>query len=279
MGMRRWEEASDGTRVSENSESRGFPLIANDPYALGSFFMSYRCGRLHIFDAKRCCMREPAQSTVYLFIDEAGNFDFTPSGTRYFILTCISRHRPLGGGHDLHSLKYELMEKGLAEIECFHASEDSHPVRAAVWEIVIRHLGEMVIDSLIVEKARVVPGLRKPEKLYPWAMSRLMRHVLGKMLREETCQVMVLTDRLPLNKHRALAEKSIRTELARVVAPDSSFRLMHHASISNPELQLADYINWAIFRKWERADCTSYELIARSIRSEHDVFYRGGLSK
>lgn len=219
-------------------------------------------------------MPAPAPKPVYLFVDEAGNFDFTPSGTRYFILTCVTRRRPIGGGAALQSLRYELMEKGLAEIESFHASEDNHAVRSAVWEIVVRHLDEMSIDSLIVEKARVVHGLRPPEKLYPWAMSRLMRHVLGKLPRGEATQVMVLTDRLPLNRHRVLAEKSIRAELARVVEPTGSFRLMHHASMSNPELQIADYINWAIFRKWERADTTFHALISRSICSEHDVFRR-----
>lgn len=210
--------------------------------------------------------------TVYLFVDEAGNFDFSPVGTRYFILTCVSRRRPIGGSADLHRLKYDLWEKDLAEVECFHASEDRHPVRVAVWEIVVRHLHEMEIDSLIVEKSLVVPGLRKPEKLYPWAMSRLMRHVLGRIHQEGPAQVMVLTDRLPLNKHRVLAEKSIRRELARIVAPEGSFRLMHHSAMSNPELQLADYINWAVFRKWERADVSAYDTISRSIRSEHDVF-------
>lgn len=219
-------------------------------------------------------MPADAPSPVYLFIDEAGNFDFTATGTKYFILTCVSRRRPIGGGADLLRLKYDLWEKDMAEVECFHASEDRHSVRTAVWEITVSHLHEMEIDSLIVEKSQVVPGLRKPEKLYPWAMSRLMRHVLGRIRQQGPAQVMVLTDRLPLNKHRILAEKSIRGELAKMVAPGGSFRLMHHASMSNPELQFADYINWAIFRKWERSDVSAYKMINRSIRSEHDVFRR-----
>ena len=218
----------------------------------------------------------PATATppVYLFIDEAGNFDFSPNGTKYFILACVSRRRPIGGGADLLRLKYDLWENDQAEVEYFHATSDRYAVRAAVWEIVARHLGEMEIDSLVVEKSMVVPGLRKPEKLYPWAMSHLMRHVLGRICQQAPARVMVVTDRLPLDKHRVMAEKSVHKELSDIVSRGSSFRLAHHASKSNPELQVADYINWAIFRKWERADALPYALISGSIRSEHDVFRR-----
>lgn len=218
-------------------------------------------------------MTATATPPVYLFIDESGNFDFTATGTKYFVLTCVSRRRPIGGSVELHSLRYDLWEKGLAEIECFHASEDSHYVRAEVWKIVVRHLGEIEVDSLVVEKARLVPGLRKPEKFYPWAMSRLMRHVLGRVsVRQQASLVVVVTDKLPLNKHRASAEKSIRIELSSALGLGIPFRLMHHASMSNTELQIADYISWAVFRKWEREDRAPYDLICRSIRSEHDIF-------
>lgn len=210
--------------------------------------------------------------TVYLFVDEAGNFDFSPSGTKYFILTCVSRRRPISGSADLLKLKYDLWEQGQAEVEYFHATSDRYAVRAAVWEIVAYHLHEMEIDSLVVEKSKVVPGLRKPEKLYPWAMIRLVRHVLARLGQQGPARLMVVTDRLPLDKHRAMAEKAIHKALSSMVPHGSSFRLAHHASMSNPELQIADYINWAIFRKWERVDVVPYALISRSICSEHDVF-------
>lgn len=213
-----------------------------------------------------------APAPVYLFVDEAGNFDFTAAGTKYLVLTCVSRRRPIGGGADLLRLKYDLWEKGLAEVEYFHATSDRYAVRAAVWEIVAAHLEEMEIDSLVVEKRLLVPGLRRPEKLYPWAMSLLMRHVLGRVCQDGPAQVMVVTDRLPIGKHKAVAEKSIHAALSQSVSHGSTFRLAHHASMSNPELQVADYINWAIFRKWERADTAPYAQIGRSICSEHDVF-------
>lgn len=33
-------------------------------------------------------------NTLYIFVDEAGNLNFSPKGTKYFILTALSKFRP-----------------------------------------------------------------------------------------------------------------------------------------------------------------------------------------
>jgi len=40
-------------------------------------------------------------------------------------------------------------------------------------------------------------------------------------------------------------------------------------------LQAADYCGWAIQRKWEAGDRGPYGRIAKSVRSEYDLFARG----
>lgn len=35
------------------------------------------------------------EKTLYLFIDESGNFDFSPKGTKYFVLTALATFDPL----------------------------------------------------------------------------------------------------------------------------------------------------------------------------------------
>ena len=39
--------------------------------------------------------------TLYVFIDESGNFDFSPSGTKYFILTTLTTIVPYDIGAPL----------------------------------------------------------------------------------------------------------------------------------------------------------------------------------
>lgn len=85
---------------------------------------------------------------IYIFLDEAGNLDFSPSGTRYFVLSSITKERPFEAYKDFTELKYDLIELG-TNIEYFHASEDSQAVRNRVFEIIQTRLQGMRIDSLI----------------------------------------------------------------------------------------------------------------------------------
>ena len=49
---------------------------------------------------------------LYIFLDEAGNLDFSPNGTRYFLLTSVTKERPFYACKDLIELKYDLVEVG-----------------------------------------------------------------------------------------------------------------------------------------------------------------------
>ncbi|MBI4325920.1 MAG: DUF3800 domain-containing protein [Chloroflexi bacterium] len=40
---------------------------------------------------------------LYLFLDEAGNLDFSPSGTRYFMLGSVTKERPFRAYQELTS--------------------------------------------------------------------------------------------------------------------------------------------------------------------------------
>ena len=65
---------------------------------------------------------------LFLFLDESGNLDFSPSGTRYFILTSVSMRRPFQMNHALDNYKYDCIEYGL-EQEFFHCTKDNAHVQ------------------------------------------------------------------------------------------------------------------------------------------------------
>ena len=50
---------------------------------------------------------------TYIFLDEAGNFDFSVNGTRYFVLTSVSMRRPFGWCQLIDDYKYDCIEYGL----------------------------------------------------------------------------------------------------------------------------------------------------------------------
>jgi len=99
--------------------------------------------------------------TLFIFIDESGNFDFSPNGTKYFSLSAISTLDPLGK-EKLEKIKYYLIEKGI-DIEYFHAAEDEQFVRNRVYNF-IESLEDIEIDSVIVQKNKTNPSLYIPEK-------------------------------------------------------------------------------------------------------------------
>jgi hypothetical protein len=96
---------------------------------------------------------------LYVFLDEGGNLDFSPHGTKYFVLSSLTKERPFCAGKELIELKYDLVEQGTG-LEYFHAAEDRQAVRNAVFAIIARYLDGVRLDSLIVEKRKTGPALQ-----------------------------------------------------------------------------------------------------------------------
>lgn len=211
---------------------------------------------------------------LYIFLDEGGNFDFSPKGTRFFTLTSITKARPFQIAPVLDHLKYDLIETGL-DLEYFHASEDRQPVRDQVFAAIQKRFGALRIDSLIVEKSKCGPSLRDETKFYPRMLGYLLRYLLQGAEFQQVEEVIVVTDNIPVKKKAQAIEKAVKTVLADMLPTDVKYRVLHHASKSSFGLQMADYCNWAIFRKWERGDERSYELIKLRVQSEYDIFQLG----
>jgi hypothetical protein len=53
------------------------------------------------------------------------------------------------------------------------------------------------------------------------------------------------------------------------------YRVLHHASKSNLDLQIADYCTWAIYRKWNGQDARSFQRVQPAVRREWDVLQTG----
>jgi hypothetical protein len=211
---------------------------------------------------------------LYLFLDEAGNFDFTPNGTKYFMLSAICSVRPFDWDAALMALKYDELERG-STAEYFHAASDKQIVRNRVFAIIEQHLDSMRIDTVIVEKRKAVPELQPEEKLYPRMLGYLLRYVITQTDMNLYEGVIVLTDAVPVHAKRKAIEKGAVEALAAMLPASISYQIMHHDSKSCIGLQVADYCNWAIYRKWDRGDERSYRTIQRAIHSEFDIFKRG----
>lgn len=170
--------------------------------------------------------------------------------------------------------KYDLIEAGY-NMEYFHCSHDNQHVTRRVFEIIESNLSAIRVDGLLIEKCKTNPSLQEPKTFYPKMLGYLLPYVISAYSVETISEVVVITDRIPIHKKRNAVEKAVKTTLAERLPIGVSYRVMHHESRSHYGLQLADYCNWAIFRKWERRDKRFYKKIHPAIKSEFDIFRSG----
>lgn len=212
-------------------------------------------------------MRRP----LYMFIDEGGNLDFSPTGTAYFTLTSVTGRRPFSWDAAITALRFDLIEEGVV-LERFHASEDRQSVRNRVFPIVRGHAEACRVDAVVVEKRKTTPPLRADVRFYPEMLGRLIRAVIEGRDLSDASQIIVITDRIPVNKKRRAVEKAIKQTLAEALPDGMRYRIAHHDSRSCCGLQVADYVNWAIYKKWNHRDLRSYTIIESLVAREYDIF-------
>lgn len=215
----------------------------------------------------------PAASMLYVFLDESGDFNFSATGSRYFTITAVSATRPFPWESPLVDLHYDLIEGGL-DIEYFHAAEDRQAVRNQVFPLICKHIAGLRLDSVVIEKRKTMPYLQRMEAFYGTMLGHLVRHVVGGLAMPGST-VVIVTDRIPNQGKRRAVEKAVKVTLASMLPPDVAYHVLHHESKSCMSLQVVDYCNWAIYRKWKDGALRSYRLIAPAIWSEIEVFAPG----
>ena len=214
-------------------------------------------------------------NTLYMFIDEGGNFDFSPKGTKYFTLSCLTEKRPFPSYDRLRNIKYDLIEDGI-NIEYFHATSDKQFVRNMVSSVIKDNIDNIKVDSMIVQKNKTHPSLYPEDKFYNKVFEMLMKWVLRERVdMQEVKSLIIFTDNMPLNKKKKAMEKAVKLTLSGLVKEGLQYNIYHHQSKSNLNLQVVDYLNGSIFRKWERGDARSYEIIKKAVDAEWDVFRHG----
>ena len=129
--------------------------------------------------------------------------------------------------------------------------------------------------AIVIEKPKVNPELWHPLDFYPKFASIILRFVFRGNVMRTANPVLIYTDRLPIEKHKASVEVAIKRaahkELGKKV-----FHIFHHPRASNGWIQVTDYCAWAVFRKWEGKDLRTYDEIAsRLAKAEIDICSRG----
>jgi hypothetical protein len=189
-------------------------------------------------------------------------------------LTCVLLQRPFTFESKLSDLKHDFIEDGF-NIEQFHAHKDKRRIKQCVFDVIRENISIISIYSVIIDKRKTIPSLQQPIKFYPKMLGYLIKFMTEYVVKKSASRFIIITDKIPHKGKIKAIEKAIIPHLARIVPEETRFTLLHHSSKSNYCLQVVDYCNWAIMRKWAREDTCYYDLIKTGIQSEFDIFNRG----
>jgi uncharacterized protein DUF3800 len=215
--------------------------------------------------------------TLHLHFDESGDWTFGPKGSTYFVLAVAWTYDPQPLATALTSLRFSLIAQG-TNLESFHAAEDKQAVRNAVVATLVANAG-WEFAAVVLEKRKVNPVLRAPERFYPQFAGTLLKFVLrGTAFRRGTGRVLVYADTIPMNTNRKRdgVLKAIKTTCASELPAGTTHYVYSHCRESNKWLQVVDYACWSVARKWERGNLLTYnQLTPRLARTELNITARG----
>lgn len=224
---------------------------------------------------------ETITDTTYIFVDESGDMNFTSTGSKYYMFNFLVKKRPFKLHEYISNYRYELLEKSLdphitrrLNIEYFHAHNDNKHIKNELFNIISTFDSEAVkIYSYILEKEKVQPGKRKANE--DFYIDNLIFSI-GKLLEknEIASNFIIITDNLPVAKNKKKQEKALKVGVSKYIQEHKlnvRYDIFHHCSASSANLQIIDYIGWAIFKKYEHGDDSYYQKIEKYILEEDIV--------
>lgn len=218
------------------------------------------------------------ERVLYCYLDEAGDFNFSPTGSRYYIYTALVSDDPLPLNDEMLEAKYTLVlnnipfSKSHQGNDYFHATEDAPLTRRICYGAIVEHLDDFRVYSVIVQKNKVTPDARERRAFYSKLMGRLLDDVIaGEEIADNYTHVSVLTDRIPVQKKSSAIIGPVKGKLKSLLGEDVGYSLAPMESRSDFGLQAADYCSWAIYRAWTNDDLRHRNLIAGCVRSERDL--------
>jgi hypothetical protein len=209
--------------------------------------------------------------SLFVFIDESGNFDFSDKGTSYFVMAGVMATAPIDSASQLNSLKYKMLTEGI-DVSDFHASEDKQSIRDRVFPI-INSLQNVRAHVIYGDKHFLAPSLQSPEGIYALFGKAIVKYALKSYSADSFSQVVVVFDQALTKKKQSAFMAAVKPELKLIKKP---FRIYFHQMKTDANGQIADYICWAKFVELERNELRpSLALGSGLAPTSFDIFRNG----
>lgn len=239
----------------------------------GSLFQLSR--NSHLDHQGQVAYYEALMSTLYIFLDESGDFEFSPKGSTFFVLTSLITEDVHPITSALDTLKYSIIETvpGFRELEYFHAQNDPRPMRNEVYKLLSKINGYRV-DSVAVAKHVIYPPMRPVWKFYPHMFKLLIPWVFQQMDISNYKRFIFIMDYLELQRNREAFLKGVKENVKPLLQPEQRIDAWLHRSSSHYPLQAVDYFGWAISRWYERGNSSYKRIVTHRINSDFWYYTR-----
>ncbi len=231
-----------------------------------------------IFTINTNIIIENISDTIYIFVDEAGDMDFSSNGSKHYMFNFLVKRRPFNLHEYISNYRYSLLERNLdplnnirLDIEYFHAHKDNKYIKNELFNIISTFDKDSVqAYSYILEKPKVEPNKRKEkERFYIDNLNYSIQRLLDRLKIDKN--FIIITDRLPVQKNKNKQVGALKKGIKEYLRNNNlilRYDIFHHSSASSANLQIVDYISWAIFRKYEHHKDSYYQRIKSYILDE-----------
>jgi len=214
--------------------------------------------------------RSRGERTLYVFMDESGNFDFTAKGTRYFLIAAYYTYDPHAMATAITSLRYEMLAEGTDEVE-FHATNNTQATRDRVYRIINDTQPPVTARVFYLDKR-----FAHPSKHTGSAMMTLVGSAIAKWFDsafEGDCdRIVLIFDSVLTGSQQRAFKAAIKPVLKARKVP---FLLAFRPVKSEPCGEVADYIAWAWLRQLERGDLRPQGQLSRARIEAFNLFRNG----
>lgn len=209
-------------------------------------------------------------SILYIFLDESGNLDFSPSGTKHYVLAAVTTTNPLATAQELQSLKYSHLKDDV-DIQYFHASEDKQHVRDKVIDRLQRMTNTLKVHYIYAQKNKAYPALQYSASFYGKLGTTLIKFILEWKATPYTEVVIVFDKALPKKDQKAFLGE-IKPALKKIGKP---YHIYFHQTLLDFNGQIADYFAWSKYVSLEKGEMRPLNSLSGVSMTHFDLFARG----
>lgn len=201
---------------------------------------------------------------IFVYIDESG--DLGKFGTDYFTVAGVVVEEPLILKRIIKKIRQRKLKKSIKQLPELKANKTNEFVKKAILKKISD--SNLKIFAIVVEKTKILPHLYDvKDRLYNY----ICRILIDEIVEENYVSVHIIVDKKYTNtlireNFNSYIQKKINEKNSHIVV-----NIEHRDSQATPELQVVDFVAWAINRKFNSNDEIYYRMIEKNIVNKERI--------